>query len=670
MNTNEDSIHKKLRRRSGLVREAGTIAIYAALAAVVTWPIISHLGTHLLCSRFDVWGSLWFTWWMERMLTGAEAPTLFSAHLGYPLGINISFIDAWFYGVVSVPFRVLFGAIAGYNMASLVAITLGAYCAYRMGLYFLGSFWAAFLCGVIFGYNACIGNFIIEGLGPLLWTLWIPLSLKATFQLGERNRPRAPLWAGVLWALAFYTSGYYGAMSLGLTVLVVIFLLMTNKPQKALLLRAFAALAIMAVLVSPLAYEMLKGLGDGYSEYRGFHELEVTGYGDAPALFEKQMMALSVSSAAPIEGILQPRSRGYHDNFLSVYLGYSVLALAILGLWSVKRRLVLFCLSAATLFLILSLGPYVNVDGTIDFQLFGSEFSLKLPYYYIYRIIPYFGLFKFTYRFSIIVHLCLALAAGCGILFLQQQSRRGMKILGLALMAACVMEAALVACKPHGIQMADARVPKIYQEIGAEGGDFAVLDITGEMHFFFERVMYFSTITGRPIPYFGGFRRNIDMNDLFIKVFQGRLNDRYEENPPMLWDKTTIDYNVPKVDRETLLRVLQQLNIKYVLVHGYSFTNTRTQEIDPRVGAKLVKVLKDDLGPPAVHNNVPATFTGRTYGGSIHSFRVPGAENSPLPRTPKLREASGLKQILANAALTPAQKLLKLASAARKGGAP
>jgi len=654
---------KGLHLSPGPARELLVLACYAALTVVVTWPIIGRLGTHLLCARFDVWGSLWFSWWMERMLIGPEAPSLFSAHLGYPLGINIAFIDAWLYGVVSVPFRALFGAVTGYNITAIVAITLGAYGAYRMGLYFLGSGLAAFLCGALFGYNACVGNYIIEGLGPLLWTLWIPLSLKATFQLTERRL--APLAAGVLLALAFYTSGYYGSMCVGLAALAVIYQLVTRGRRRALLARWAAALAVCAVLVSPLAYKMHQGLDDGYSEYRGFHELEVTSYDDEPHLFE-MLMVMAVSSAAPIEGILTPRSEGYHDSFLSVYLGYSALALALVGLWSTRRRLVIFCLPVGLFFLVLSLGPYMNVDGRHEFHLWGEEYVIPLPYYYIYRVIPYFGLFKFSYRFSIVAHLCLALAAGCGLLHLQQQRRQWAKALGMALFAACVVEATLVACKPPNIPLVDARIPKVYHEIQKEPGDFAVLDITGEMHFFYERIMFFSTITGRPIPYFGGFRRNIDMNDLFIKVFQGRLNQGFPDKPPILWNKTKIVSNIPKVDRAILLKVLRQLNIRYVLVHDYSFTSNRTQEVDPSVGAKLVQVLQADLGAPVVHANVPVTFTGRVFGGKIHSFKVPGVVSKPLPRTPRLRANPGLVEVLEDEDLTPAQQLLWMAETARK----
>ena len=62
---------RNLRRRT--LAHALVLSLYAALAVVLTWPLVRHLGTHVPGSytwAFDEYTFIWNTWWFRYSWNG------------------------------------------------------------------------------------------------------------------------------------------------------------------------------------------------------------------------------------------------------------------------------------------------------------------------------------------------------------------------------------------------------------------------------------------------------------------------------------------------------------------------------------------------------------------------------------------------------------------------
>ena len=78
----------KRRRRIHLL----IVAAYTALAALLTWPLVRYLGTHVPGSytwAFDEYTFVWNSWWLRYSLLDLGQNPLYSTHTFYPLGVSL-----------------------------------------------------------------------------------------------------------------------------------------------------------------------------------------------------------------------------------------------------------------------------------------------------------------------------------------------------------------------------------------------------------------------------------------------------------------------------------------------------------------------------------------------------------------------------------------------------
>src|SRR5207244_554969 len=156
----------------------------------------------------------------------------------------------------------------------------------------------------------------------------------------------------------------------------------------------------------------------------------------------------------------------------TAYLGISVLLLAAAAIFSMRKRpdQVAFWMLVFFSFAILALGPYLYVGGSKTISLFGTSFSLPLPYQILDRL-PLVGARRAPTR-MIVFGIC-ALAALAGIGFnavstrISLRHRRLVPIFTLLIFGLIVLEY----WNPPVNTSSLAR-PAVLEEISREDGEF------------------------------------------------------------------------------------------------------------------------------------------------------------------------------------------------------
>jgi hypothetical protein len=135
----------------------------------------------------------------------------------------------------------------------------------------------------------------------------------------------------------------------------------------------------------------------------------------------------------------------------------------------------LFWAAILFLFLVLSLGPYLYIDGDKSFSVAGVSFSVPLPYQ-IYDRIPVFGERRIPARMLVFGILALSALSGIGSAALLQRISR---VRQAAVPVAALLLVALAAADYWSppISLSTFQTPAALESIADEPGDFSVLDL-------------------------------------------------------------------------------------------------------------------------------------------------------------------------------------------------
>ena len=102
------------------------LALYALIAAVMTYPLVLHLATHVPGDGGDALQMSWDLWWARTALFAGRNPfwtPLLYAPNGAPLYLHSLNL---FNGLVSIPVQLTFGLVPAYNTVVFVSFVLAA----------------------------------------------------------------------------------------------------------------------------------------------------------------------------------------------------------------------------------------------------------------------------------------------------------------------------------------------------------------------------------------------------------------------------------------------------------------------------------------------------------------------------------------------------------------
>ncbi|HNS50124.1 MAG TPA: interleukin-like EMT inducer domain-containing protein [Anaerolineae bacterium] len=492
-----------MRRRAALLH-AALLALYAALAVLLTWPLVRHLSTHVPGSytwAFDEYTFLWNSWWFRYALTELHQSPLHTGHIFYPLGISlILYTFNLFNAVVALPLQSFLTLPAISNLTFLAATALSGYGTFLLVRYLLlpggvqadeadarPATAAAFLAGLVYAFGSYRMVYAAIGHYDLWSTQWIPFYTLYLVKTIREPRLRHALLAALLLVLVMLAEMSFGVFLAALTLILLAFALGQRgrrsetaagclAPAPGLGLRLALLVLVAGLLYAPLLVPILREMRAGY---------ELAGWGDAQKLSVDLFGLVTPAALHPLGGDWSTTLRQVQEgtsrfsDVNTVFLGWSALALALLGAVACRRRLAAW-ITAALTFAVLSLGPLLQINGRSLFNLDGLETTVPLPFLLLHYL-PVVKANRVPNRFSVVLMLALAVLAAFGAYLLFRKlagcrptaHRRSLPALAFLLLAALLLFDGWSVPLP----LTDARVPEVYDRLAADPADYAILQL-------------------------------------------------------------------------------------------------------------------------------------------------------------------------------------------------
>ena len=247
----------------------GVLGLYLLLAIALTWPLVTHIATHVPGVpqwAFDESTFVWNIWYFKHALIDNLASPLHSELIYYPLGIDLVLYTYNFYHVLAaLPLALAVNLPFGSNVTLLASTVLSGYGTFllvrdgagRRSRFGLGSptavTLAAFVAGALYAFASNRAVYAALGHYDMVTTQWIPfyaLMLLRTLDgtLSPRLRRRAALLAGVFFALTGLAE-MISALFLGIfTLIVVIVAVIHGRKQPDRWARLTSGLAALAII--------------------------------------------------------------------------------------------------------------------------------------------------------------------------------------------------------------------------------------------------------------------------------------------------------------------------------------------------------------------------------------------------------------------------------------
>jgi hypothetical protein len=521
-----------MRPRAVLRTHLGILLIYLLLTILLTWPTVTHIATHLPGDGGDDPAIAWNLWWVKHALLTLRTNPLFSNVMFYPIGVNLAFYTLTVLNALTaLPVTLTLGVVSASNLHTGFTMVAGGYGAFLLIRQQLVSgrqqiadsrpdLWSAAMGGGFYAFASSQLFYVSLGQFNIASSHWVPYTI--LFVLKSRSdlsTLRWPALAALFLAMQAWAEMTYASFLIVFIALYVAYEIAANlKSPISSLQLAVRNLLLMILLfilgISPLLAAMLPDMraeGDFWVQGSGFAE---DFSADLAGLLVPTMRHPFFGKLVSHTGV-QNFSKGQH-----IYLGVTLLILAAVGTVVGARRdaprylrsRTWFWLMAALFFAWLTLGPSVHINGT--------DTGIPGPFR-ILQSLPFFKGNRYPSRYSIMLVLSLAMLSAMGINSMwrkvkgngtarsQDQGSGGRRwALSSAL---CLLLAALFMFEHLAVPLpqSDMTVPKPYAVIGAEPGEFALLDIpvawrngfriTGPIHPGFMFGQFYQTVHTRPM---------------------------------------------------------------------------------------------------------------------------------------------------------------------------
>jgi Interleukin-like EMT inducer len=471
------------KRGNGWPVHALVILAYLLLTLALTWPMTAHFGSHVPGDGSDDPPLTWNLWWVPHALLDLKASPFDCNYLFYPLGINLAFYThTVLNGVLSIPIQATVGLIPASNVLLLSSFVLSGYGAFLLALYLLrqrrrdtkeqqvnvGTYCVAFFAGLLYAFASSKLSYAALGQWDITSSQWIPFYILYLFKMADHPGRWGYVFLAALFLLfQAYAETIFASFLVLFTVLWVVWKLASGHRAWRILPPVAATGLISAVGLIPLLTAMIPDMraeGDILMEGGGFADV-----------FSADLLGFLIPTMHhPLFGSLVEHFSFDHTVGQHLYLGYSVLALAIVGVvWGWRRPSVKFWLLSALTFWLLTLGPSLRVNG--------HDTGLPLPFALVARL-PFFEGNRYPSRYSVLLALSLAVLVGFGLTAIlswigkKHASTAAGRLFRPALV---ILLSTLLLFEQLSVPLplSDMRVPPVYQGIADMPGDWTLLDV-------------------------------------------------------------------------------------------------------------------------------------------------------------------------------------------------
>jgi hypothetical protein len=547
----------------GLSLHALVIGGYVLLTVILTYPVVLHLTSHvpdhdaLDPGVGDSWVFMWAFGFMERLVMESRHWSLFTDALFYPRGLDLTYPMLFGVGfplAVSIPLVHFLGIILTYNLFVLGSFILTAYTTFLLVRDLTKDSRAAFIAGVIFAFSPYHMAHSLNHLNLATSGMWIPLYIIFFIRAVRGGRVLGLVAASLVFTFTLLSNLYYAIFLVFFTIIYTLYhIISKNEPiVKSILLKRVLSIGCIALLfLLPLVWIIFA------HGWRDFHvDLPIS----ESFKFSADLLAFFVPSAFhPLWGNLVRSIYYYHftgnDTEQTVYLGYIVIGLSLVAVLKAPKAKTRFWTLSALAFFMLSLGPVLHINGKSTLKLNGMPITFPLPNLLLY-FIPLLNTLRAASRFAVMLMLALAVLAGYGTQHLLKRLE-GRSVIGLLFLGLIVTTIAFEFLSAP-FPLVDARMPKVYERIAAEGGEGGtVLDVP--LHWALSKYEYYQT-THRKRLLLGQVPR-LSMSLLttyadslpFMKLFK---------NPELIHD-----YEEDSIEQRDILRFIEFFDLSFIVIH-------------------------------------------------------------------------------------------------------
>ena len=416
------------RRRA--VDVAVVTTLYAALALALTWPLASVIDTHLgaLEGPGDPYLELYILGWDLHTLSARPSALftldIFDANIFHPAAGTLAYSDHLILQALALlPVYWLTGGdvVVCYNVLLLASLALSGTAMYLLARTVTGSRAGAFVAGLAWAFWPYR---IARLLHINLQALYVmPLALLFLHRTMTGRRRRDAVWLGLFAGLQAISSLNYGVITaVALAVAGVTLAIGIGRWRSPRLIgRLLLAAAVGALVAAPFAWpyweaQRREGFARNLFE-AAQHAAVPSSYVQVPAV-NRLYGRTHVLTARDAAGGLRTWRRESVEREL--FPGFTLMALALAGLWTGRRRgnrpVVWAMVALAVAGFVLSLGP----DG------------VRPLYAAAHRYVFGFQAIRAPARFGILVTASLSVLAALAIAALAPGSRRAAAVAGLA----------------------------------------------------------------------------------------------------------------------------------------------------------------------------------------------------------------------------------------------
>jgi len=554
------------------------LGAYFALAILLTFPLVLHLGTHVPGDGSDDPALAWNLWWVPHALVNLNTSPIYTDYMFYPIGLNLSYYTLTYLNAfISIPFQFAFNVIAAANVNVWLSFALSGFGAYLLVKYLVRNAkcemrianLSAFIAGALYAFSSNKMLYTALGQFNIASTQWIPFYVLFLLKMTDNRRQttdirasmRLGLLLGIFLLLQALSEFIHASFLIIFTALYLVYWLFTQRDN---LLSAFRLLPSFFTAAFVFLIPMAPILAAQISDLQTEGDIFQRGLGFADVFSNDALGFFVPSHLHPIFGALEAQFQFAYTNFAS--LGYAAIFCALIALWRVPsaRRWGIF----GAIFVLLSLGPVLRVNGVTVFD------SPLLPFNWLLEI-PFIKGNRYPSRWSVMTTLALAVMVGYGLMWLMKkvishQSSVSRKF-RLITVYCSLFTVLLFEHLAIPLPLSNLQAPKIYETITRDKGEFSILEV--------------------PLAWRNGFRMTgtLDQAMMFAQFYQTThqrpmLGGNTSRNPEFKFQYFTempvinsliavetghsLDDATRARDKELAAHVLQFFGVRYVVWHS------------------------------------------------------------------------------------------------------
>ena len=531
-------------------RILGVGVAYALVIGLMALPAPLQLSGRLLGHSIDTWISYWNNWWLERAIVEGH-DWLSTPYLFYPQGASlVAHSNSFLNSLAAFALKPLVGPVAAYNLVLLFELWISA-----MGMFLLvyevtRRSSAALLAGFVFAFAPyhLTQALAHTNLGSIHWWPFYVLFLRRALR---GHRVTDALLAGFFAALTFW-AGLHLALLLALWTPVYIgyHLLQevdSNVGGRRPWMRIVGSVGIVGIVALALSAPVALPVAEDWHQMA-----RVAAAFDEGMTEQTDLLAyLLPPTYHPLAGpYVSPLYESFRNNRTHMpYLGYTVLALALVSLLS-RRKEARFWLLSAGFWMLLAAGSAPRLNGTVYSQ-------IPLPYRLIGHLFPISAI-RVPDRFNLLVVFSLAMSAGLGAAQLTGRRRWLVALMILLILAEYL-------CVPMPMWDLPPDSP-FFEQMAQEEPGYSVVDYpTGRTNS--KLWLYYQTLHNKPLV--GGFIARDTIEDYTFILSHPLLRAFYQtaERQNHLPADQFIGETIPISALGPALRSLHTSGVRYVLLH-------------------------------------------------------------------------------------------------------